>query len=77
VSIVSMANSTPEDIPRRIEFLYSLNRLNVAVSRVQAPSVLSLYRSFSPLAVGRCLRCGSSMRYAGSSRQRTHTGMCL
>ena len=33
VSIYSMATSTPEDAPRGMEFLYSLNRLNVATSR--------------------------------------------
>ena len=33
VSIYSMATSRPEDAPRGMEFLYSLNRLNVATSR--------------------------------------------
>jgi hypothetical protein len=32
VVIYSMATSTPEDAPRGMEFLYSLNRLNVATS---------------------------------------------
>jgi len=36
----SMATSTPEDAPRGMEFLYSLNRLNVAVSRAQCVAVL-------------------------------------
>jgi len=36
----SMATSTIEDIPRGMEFLYSLNRLNVAVSRARALAVL-------------------------------------
>ena len=31
--IYSMATSSPEDAPRGMEFLYSLNRLNVATSR--------------------------------------------
>ena len=35
VSIYSMASSTPEDAPRGMEFLYSLNRLNVATSRAR------------------------------------------
>jgi hypothetical protein len=34
--IYSMATSSPEDAPRGMEFLYSLNRLNVATSRAQA-----------------------------------------
>ena len=36
----SMATSTPEDAPRGMEFLYSLNRLNVAVSRAQCVTVI-------------------------------------
>ena len=35
VSIYSMATSAPEDAPRGMEFLYSLNRLNVATSRAR------------------------------------------
>jgi predicted RecB family nuclease len=35
LSIYSMATSTPEDAPRGMEFLYSLNRLNVATSRAR------------------------------------------
>jgi len=33
VVFYSMATSTPEDAPRGMEFLYSLNRFNVAISR--------------------------------------------
>lgn len=40
VVIVSLAASSAEDVPRGMEFLYSRNRLNVAVSRAQAMSVL-------------------------------------
>ena len=36
VVIYSMTTSSPEDAPRGMEFLYSLNRLNVATSRSQA-----------------------------------------
>jgi uncharacterized protein len=36
----SMATSTPEDAPRGMEFLYSLNRLNVAISRAQCVAVI-------------------------------------
>jgi predicted RecB family nuclease len=35
ISIVSMATSSDEDLPRGIDFLLSPNRLNVAVSRAQ------------------------------------------
>ena len=40
VVLYSMATSTPEDAPRGMEFLYSLNRLNVAVSRAQCVAVI-------------------------------------
>ncbi len=35
VAIYSMATSSPEEAPRGMEFLYSLNRLNVATSRAR------------------------------------------
>ena len=35
-----MTTSSPEDAPRGMEFLYSLNRLNVAVSRAQCSFIL-------------------------------------
>jgi uncharacterized protein len=38
--IYSMAASRPEDAPRGMEFLYSLNRLNVATSRARCGAVL-------------------------------------
>jgi uncharacterized protein len=40
VIILSMATSSPEDAPRGMEFLYSLNRLNVAVSRAKGVFIL-------------------------------------
>jgi uncharacterized protein len=40
VSIYSMATSTPESAPRGMEFLYSLNRLNVATSRARCLAAL-------------------------------------
>ena len=40
VVIYSMATSSPEDAPRGMEFLYSLNRLNVATSRARCVCVL-------------------------------------
>ena len=40
VAIYSMTTSTPEDAPRGMEFLYSGNRLNVAVSRARALAVV-------------------------------------
>jgi uncharacterized protein len=40
VVFYSMATSTPEDAPRGMEFLYSLNRFNVAISRARCIAVL-------------------------------------
>ena len=40
VALYSMATSTPEDAPRQMEFLYSRNRLNVAVSRARCQAIL-------------------------------------
>lgn len=40
VVFYSMATSSPEDAPRGMEFLYSLNRLNVAISRAQCIAVI-------------------------------------
>ncbi len=48
--IVSLTASSAEDVPRGMEFLYSRNRLNVAVSRAKAlcvvvgsPSLLAVH----------------------------------
>lgn len=40
VAIYSMASSTSEDAPRGMDFLYSRNRLNVAVSRAQGRAII-------------------------------------
>ncbi len=40
VVIYSTAASDPEHLPHGMEFLFSLNRLNVAISRAQALAVL-------------------------------------
>lgn len=49
VSIYSMATSHPEDAPKGMEFLYSLNRLNVATSRARcAAIVVASPRLFEP-----------------------------
>ena len=49
VAIYSMTASSPEDAPRGLEFLYSLNRLNVATSRARcAVFVVANPRLFAP-----------------------------
>ncbi|HEX2672590.1 MAG TPA: TM0106 family RecB-like putative nuclease [Polyangiaceae bacterium] len=40
IVVYSMTSSSAEDAPRGLEFLYSLNRLNVATSRAQALVIL-------------------------------------
>jgi uncharacterized protein len=40
VAIYSMATSNKEDAPRGMEFLFSANRLNVALSRAKAMAIL-------------------------------------
>ncbi len=40
VVLVSMTTSSIEDLPRNIEFLYSRNRLNVAISRARCLSMI-------------------------------------
>jgi len=40
VVIYSMATSAPDEAPRGMEFLYSLNRLNVATSRARCACIL-------------------------------------
>ena len=40
ISIYSMATSSAEEAPRGMEFLYSLNRLNVAMSRARCVAVV-------------------------------------
>jgi uncharacterized protein len=40
IVLVSMATSSGDDLPRNIEFLYSRNRLNVAISRARCLAVI-------------------------------------
>jgi uncharacterized protein len=40
VVLISMVTSSGEDLPRNIEFLFSRNRLNVAISRARCLAVI-------------------------------------
>ncbi len=40
VVLVSMTTSSAEDLPRNLEFLYSKNRLNVAISRSRTLAIV-------------------------------------
>jgi predicted RecB family nuclease len=62
VVIYSLASSSPEEAPRGMEFLYSLNRLNVAVSRARCVCVLV----GSPLLFEPECRSPRQMRLANS-----------
>lgn len=53
VVIISMATSSAEYLPRNLDFLFSKNRINVAVSRAKCLSVML----FSPMLLN--LRCKS------------------
>jgi uncharacterized protein len=53
VVVYTMATSRPEDAPRGMEFLYSLNRLNVATSRARCVAVVvASPRLFEPECQG-------------------------
>ena len=62
VVVYSLATSSPEDMPRQMEFLYSLNRLNVAVSRARGLAILV----FSPALLRIFCRTPQQMRLASA-----------
>ena len=62
ISVYSMATSSPDEAPHGIEFLYSLNRLNVATSRAQC---LALVLASPALLRVRC-RTPRQMRLANA-----------
>jgi uncharacterized protein len=65
ISIYATGTSSPEDAPRGMEFLYSLNRLNVATSRARCVAALVM----SPTLVRVACRTPRQMRLAN--------GLCL
>ena len=75
IAIYSMATSSQEEAPRGMEFLYSLNRLNVATSRARLIAIVVASPSSCESAV--VLRARSAWRTrsrgwqnSGKSRQR-------
>ena len=62
IAIYSMATSSGAEAPRGMEFLYSLNRLNVATSRAQCLAVVVA----SPALVGVRCRTPRQMRLANA-----------
>ena len=81
VSIYAMGTSAPEDAPRGMEFLYSLNRLNVATSRARrvaavvcSPALLRVgcrTPRQMQLANGLCLAVEAAEVVSGPMRQDT------
>ena len=49
-TIISMTTSDPESLPRNIDFFFSRNRLNVAVSRSQCLSIVIINKKIMQLA---------------------------
>ena len=62
VVIYSLATSTPADAPRGMEFLFSLNRLNVAISRARGMAILIC----SPALLDAIARTPAQMRLANA-----------
>ncbi len=77
VVFFSTANSTPDDAPRGIEFVFDRNRLNVAISRARALAVYvgspELLRA-RPTSIGRmgALAAGCGLVTAGLAGDQTY-----
>ena len=73
VVIYSMATSTPADAPHGMEFLYSLNRLNVATSRARCVCVLvGSPELFAPQCqTPRQMQLANAFRATGSWRRKS------
>ena len=73
VVIYSVATSAPEDAPRGMEFLYSLNRLNVTTSRARCACILvASPRLFEPeCKTPRQMQLANALcRYSGARSSR-------
>src|SRR5205823_3543088 len=55
VVLISMAASSGEHIPRGVEFLFSRNRMNVAISRARCISVLTASASLFAVRCNRVI----------------------
>ena len=67
VVIYAMTTSVPEDAPHGMEFLYSLNRLNVATSRARWACILVASPACSHPTVKPPGKCNLPMRFAAMS----------
>ena len=73
VVFFSMATSTGEDVYRGLSFLFSRNRLNVAISRAQALAVVVCSPTCWRRAARRSRTCGWSTCCAGCGKMRRLT----
>ena len=73
VVLISMATSSSEDMPRNIEFLFSRNRLNVAISRARCLAVIFANPRLLETPCSSIGKCGSSTPYVGQE----HMPGCL
>ena len=78
VGIYSMASSSREDAPRDMSFLYSRNRLNVAISRAQclallvaSPTLLEAGCTDARADAAWSMPCAGSSRWPSSRRRRS------
>jgi uncharacterized protein len=70
VVLVSLAASTPEDVPRGMEFLLSRNRLNVALSRGKWAAVVvrsPRLTDYLPAAPAQLAELGAFLRLSGGA----------
>jgi len=70
VSFYSMARRARKKAPRGMEFLYSLNRLNVATSRARCLAIVVASPALIRVRARTPRRCASPTPYAASSRLR-------
>jgi uncharacterized protein len=49
-TIISMTTSDPESLPRNVDFFFSRNRLNVAISRSQCLSIVIMNKKILEIA---------------------------
>lgn len=69
--IVSMTASSPEDVPRGMDFLMSTNRLNVAISRAQWRSVVirsDVLTDYLPATIDGLQDLGGFLGLSGAAR---------
>ena len=75
IVLLSMATSSGDDLPRNIEFLYSRNRLNVAISRARCLAVIYANPRLLEIAcntVGQMELVNSSAGRSGSPMHSAH-----